>query len=150
MRHFLALTLAFAASLYAQTAGNSAIVVSRQQIEATLKQKLAGAPHEFGGGLFDGTGFRIGALKRALPGEAEVHLKDTDIFYMLSGSATLVTGGEVVGEHAISAIEERGTSIRNGVRHELAAGDVVVIPKQQPHWFQNVSAGVSYIVIKVE
>jgi quercetin dioxygenase-like cupin family protein len=80
----------------------------------------------------------------------EVHSNDNDIFYVLSGSATLLTGGEVIGKHAISTTEERGTSIRNGVRHQLSAGDVVVIPKRQPHWFQNVSGDVSYIVIKVE
>jgi mannose-6-phosphate isomerase-like protein (cupin superfamily) len=125
-------------------------VISRRQIEQTLKQKLPGAADEFGGGLLDGSNYRIGALQRAAPGEVEVHQNDTDILYMISGTATLVTGGELVGRRAISATETRGTSIRNGMQHELSQGDVVVVPKQQPHWFQNVSGAISYIVIKVQ
>src|SRR5438270_3564624 len=94
-------------------------VISRRQIEQTLKQKLPEAANEFGGGLLDGNNYRIGALQRTVPGEVEVHQKDTDILYIISGTATLVTGGELVGRRAISTTETRGASIRNGVQHEL-------------------------------
>jgi mannose-6-phosphate isomerase-like protein (cupin superfamily) len=144
------LALFGATQIHAQTVGKSAIVISPQQVESVLQQKLAGTADEYGDGLFDGNNFRIGALKRKLPGEVEIHQKDTDIMYVLSGRATLITGGDVVNEHSISTIEVRGTAIRNGTRHALMPGDVVVIPKQQAHWFQNVVGNVSYIVIKVQ
>jgi hypothetical protein len=101
-------------------------VVSHAQIEQTLRQKLPEAANEFGGGLFDGSDYRIGVLKRTVPGEVEIHQNDTDILYIISGTATLITGGEVVARRAISPVETRGTSIRNGVQHELGPGDVVV------------------------
>ncbi len=124
--------------------------VSRGQIVTLLQQALPGAPGETGGGLYDGTNFRIGALKRKLPGEVEIHRDDTDILYVLSGSTVVVTGGTVEGLHTESPAEQRGTAIRNGVRHTLVAGDMLVIPKTEPHWFQKVSGEVSYVVIKVQ
>jgi mannose-6-phosphate isomerase-like protein (cupin superfamily) len=134
----------------ATAAPAGATKISQQQIASTLRQKMAGVPMETGGGLFDGSDYRIGALKRGLPGEVEVHRDDTDILYILSGTATVLTGGSVVGKHAIGDKEERGTSIRDGVRHVLRAGDMLVIPKGQPHWFQKIAGQVSYIVIKVQ
>ena len=124
--------------------------ISRQQIVSLLQQALPDAPQETGGGLYDGTQFRIGALKRKLPGEVEVHRDDTDILYVLSGSTVVVTGGAVEGMHSISPTEQRGTAIHDGVRHTLGAGDMLVIPKTEPHWFQKVSGEVSYLVIKVQ
>lgn len=124
--------------------------IPRQKIASVLRQTMKGAPQETGGGLFDGDHYRIGVLKRKLPGEVEVHREDTDVIYILSGRATVVTGGTVVGQHAISDKEERGTAIRNGVRHQLGSGDMIVIPKGQPHWFQSVTGEVSYLVMKVQ
>jgi len=144
------LALFSATLIHAQAVGKSAIVISPQQVESILKQRLPGTAEETGGGLFDGNDFRIGALKRKFPGEVEIHQKDTDIMYILSGRATLITGGDVVSRRAISTAEVRGTAIRNGTRHALMPGDVVVIPKQQAHWFQDVAGEVSYIVIKVQ
>ena len=136
--------------LTAQTRSAGTAVISPQQIAAVLRQKLPDAAQETGGGLYDGSGFRIGTLQRKLPGEVEIHHTDTDIIYVLSGSAVLVTGGEVAGLHPVSATEERGTAIRNGLRHRLSAGEVVVIPKLEPHWFQSVSGEVSYLVVKLQ
>jgi mannose-6-phosphate isomerase-like protein (cupin superfamily) len=140
-----------AVGLHAQT-GTAATAkkISQQQIAETLRQAMPGAPGETGGGLFDGDHYRIGALKRKLPGEVEIHREDTDVMYVLSGSATVVTGGTVVGQHTVGPKEERGTAIRGGVAQVLKAGDMLVIPKGQPHWFQKISGEVSYVVMKVQ
>lgn len=147
----MTLLILFSATLiHAQVLEKSTVVIAPQQVESVLQEKLAGTAGESGGGLLDGSGFRIGALKRKFPGEVEIHKNDTDIMYILSGTATLITGGSVVNEHATSPAEFRGAAIRNGTHHLLAPGDVVVIPKQEPHWFQDVAGTVSYIVIKVQ
>ena len=36
--------------------------------------------------------YKIHASRRDAPGQAEVHLRDTDILYILEGTATVVTG----------------------------------------------------------
>lgn len=92
--------------------------------------------------------FRVNASRRDGPGEAEVHLRDTDIFYVLHGSAELVTGGEVVAPRNTASGEVRGTELKGGDVHHLAQGDVITIPRGVPHWFKQVSTPFTYYVVK--
>jgi mannose-6-phosphate isomerase-like protein (cupin superfamily) len=86
---------------------------------------------------------------RAGPGQVEVHNKETDTFYVLSGSATVVTGGTMVGGRVTSPNQLRGKSITGGEVHSLTKGDVMVIPAGLPHWFKEVPHSVDYYVVKV-
>ena len=70
---------------------------------------------------------------RARNGVAELHENFADLFYVLDGQATLVTGGKVVGAETIAPGEIRGVSIEGGVRQELRAGDVAHVPAGVPH-----------------
>jgi mannose-6-phosphate isomerase-like protein (cupin superfamily) len=88
---------------------------------------------------------------RSRDGEAEVHENFADVFYVLEGRATLVTGGTVMGARLVKPGETRGSSIEGGVRQELRAGDVAHVPAGLPH--QMLVAGeqtVTCLVIKVE
>lgn len=99
--------------------------------------------------LLETDGYKIHASRREGPGMAEIHERDTDIVYVLEGSATLVTGGEAVDAKTAAPEEFRGTSIRDGETRELAPGDVVVIPNGVPHWFRRVDSPFLYYVVKV-
>jgi glc operon protein GlcG len=102
--------------------------------------------------LFDGAGERnymVHASRRDSAGLAEVHAKDTDIIYVLDGTATVVTGGSVVDGKATATDEVRGTSIEHGERRQLAKGDVMIVPNGTPHWFQDVRGPFTYYVVKV-
>jgi mannose-6-phosphate isomerase-like protein (cupin superfamily) len=88
-------------------------------------------------------GYRTG------PGEAEVHLKETDVFYVLDGAATFVTGGKVQGLTSTDPLQPRAKSLEGGVAHTLVKGDVIVVPAGEPHWFKEVPKSVSYFVVKV-
>jgi glc operon protein GlcG len=102
--------------------------------------------------LFDGEGGRnymVHASHRDAAGMAEVHEDDTDIIYVLDGSATFVTGGTVDGGSAAAPREIRGASIRGGDTRRLGKGDVVIVPNGTPHWFKEVSAPFNYYVVKV-
>lgn len=92
--------------------------------------------------------FRVNPSRRDGPGEAEVHVVDTDIFYVLKGSATVITGGEVVAARNISATEIRGASIDGGTELRIGSGDVLTIPRGVPHWFKTVKGPFTYYVIK--
>ncbi len=70
---------------------------------------------------------------RARSGVVEVHERFADLFYVLDGRATLVTGGTVVGAQTVGPGEMRGESIEGGVRQELRAGDVAHVPAGVPH-----------------
>jgi cupin len=93
--------------------------------------------------------YKIHASRREGPGMAEIHTRDTDIAYVLRGSATLVTGGTAVGVKEIAPEELRGTAIQGGETRQLQVGDVVVIPNGVPHWFKEVQAPFLYYVVKV-
>jgi len=70
---------------------------------------------------------------RSRDGEAEVHEQFADLFCVLAGKATLVTGGVVTGPRTVAPGETRGASIEGGVRQTLRAGDVTHIPAGTPH-----------------
>ena len=93
--------------------------------------------------------YKIHASRREGPGMAEIHTRDTDIAYVLQGSATLVTGGTAVGVQPIGPEELRGSAIHGGETRQLSVGDVVVIPNGVPHWFKEVKAPFLYYVVKV-
>ncbi len=101
--------------------------------------------------LFDGTGrnYKVMTGNRDKPGIAEIHILDTDVFYVTEGTATFVTGGSVPDAKSIAANELRGSSIRGGEVRMLAKGDVIIIPAGIPHWFRDVTPPFSYFVVKV-
>jgi glc operon protein GlcG len=93
--------------------------------------------------------YKIHASRREGPGMAEVHTRDTDIAYVLQGSATLVTGGTPSDLKPTAAEELRGSGIVGGEARKLEPGDVVIIPNGIPHWFKEVSIPFLYYVVKV-
>jgi mannose-6-phosphate isomerase-like protein (cupin superfamily) len=83
-------------------------------------------------------------------GQAEVHENFADVFYVLEGSAALVTGGIVLEAAAIAHGEIRGASIEGGQRQELRPGDVAHVPAGLPHQMLVArGATVTCLVLKV-
>ena len=102
--------------------------------------------------LFDGKGtnYMVHASRRDAAGQAEVHVRDTDVIYVLDGSSLFVTGGTVRDGKSTAADEIRGAAIEGGDARRLAKGDVVIVPKGTPHWFKEVDAPLTYFVVKVQ
>jgi uncharacterized protein GlcG (DUF336 family)/mannose-6-phosphate isomerase-like protein (cupin superfamily) len=99
--------------------------------------------------LFDNSDkYMIHASHRDRAGAVEVHEKDADIIYVLDGSATLVTGGEMIGGKAIAAGEIRGSEIKGGDERQIKKGDVIIVPAGTPHWFKEVPGPLNYYVVK--
>jgi quercetin dioxygenase-like cupin family protein len=101
--------------------------------------------------LFDGAGrnYMVHASRRDNAGQAEVHVKDTDIIYVLEGSTTFVTGGKVIDGKTTAPDEIRGAAVKDGETRRLGKGDVIIVPKGTPHWFREVDGPVLYYVVKV-
>jgi len=97
----------------------------------------------------DGRNYQVHASRREKPGQAEIHTLDTDVIYVLSGSATFVTGGEAVDAKTTAPNELRGSSIRNGQTRQIAKGDIIVVPNGVPHQFVAVTNPFLYYVVKV-
>jgi mannose-6-phosphate isomerase-like protein (cupin superfamily) len=93
--------------------------------------------------------YKIMAGKRTTPGGSEIHGKDTDIFFVLNGECTIITGGTIVDEKTIAPDEIRGTAINGGEKTQLSKGDLIVIPHGTPHWMSQVQGTFEYLVVKV-
>ncbi|HEU5191581.1 MAG TPA: heme-binding protein [Methylomirabilota bacterium] len=98
--------------------------------------------------LLEVDGYKIHASRREGPGQVEVHDWETDVVYVLEGSATVVTGGTVVDGKVTEPGQVRGATIRGGETRRIGKGDVVVIPAGVPHWFKEVSGPLTYFVVK--
>jgi glc operon protein GlcG len=93
--------------------------------------------------------YMVHASRREKPGMAEVHAWDTDVIYVLDGSATFVTGGKLLDAKTIETGEIRGTSIEGGETRKLVKGDVITVSNGTPHWFKEVQGPFLYYVVKV-
>jgi glc operon protein GlcG len=99
--------------------------------------------------LFDkGEKYMVHASHRDKAGVVELHEQDADIIYVLAGTATLVTGGEVVDGKTIAPGEIRGSDVKGGETRHIKPGDVIVVPAGTPHWFKEVPAPLDYYVVK--
>ncbi len=93
--------------------------------------------------------YMVHASHRDKAGVVEIHEFDTDIVYVLKGSAQLITGGTPVGTKTIAPHEFRAPTVNGGETRKLGPGDVVIIPNGVPHWFKEVEAPFDYYVVKV-
>jgi len=98
--------------------------------------------------LLEVDGYKVHASRRDGPGIAEVHDWETDVVYVLEGSATMITGGRVVDPKITEPGQVRGPVIQGGESRRIAKGDVVVIPAGVPHWFKEVQGPLTYFVVK--
>ncbi len=76
---------------------------------------------------------------RALVGPAAVHEKEAELFYVIDGSATLVTGGKLTQESRTNAENLTGTGIEGGTQQQVGKGDFFIVPENTPHWFSPIN-----------
>jgi mannose-6-phosphate isomerase-like protein (cupin superfamily) len=84
----------------------------------------------------------------------------SEVYHIMDGEATLVTGPDIVGAERRPATNNNvrnlngpgsnGTSIRNGATYHLKAGDVIVIPAGVGHWFTQIDDHIRYLMIRVD
>jgi len=143
---FSILVLAFLTTAALLTSGDgtpTVIYIGHEKVAAALE----GQTHS--GLLVKASDLLVMGAHRSGNGQVELHEKETDVFYIVDGEATFVTGGKMVGGKVSSPGQWLGTDIQGGQVHHLTKGDVMVIPVGIPHWFKEVPHSVSYFVVKV-
>ena len=84
-------------------------------------------------------------------GGGELHENYADLFYVLDGQATVVTGGSLVDRHSAGPGEVRGSSVSGGSRQDVKAGDLVHIPAGMAHqMLVPEGSTVTYFVVKIQ
>src|SRR5690348_12250461 len=76
---------------------------------------------------------------RAAVGNAAVHEKEAEMFYVIDGSATMMTGGKLANEKRTDAANLSGTGIEGGDSRNIAKGDFILVPEKTPHWFSSIN-----------
>jgi mannose-6-phosphate isomerase-like protein (cupin superfamily) len=104
----------------------------------------------------------VGVLYRAegQTQNAAVHLKVSEVYHVMKGAGTLVTGGTLVNPktRAADSVEVTredgpgvtGTAIQGGTTRQIKEGDVIVIPAGTPHWFSKIDGSLAYLVIRID
>ena len=98
--------------------------------------------------IVPGTGYEVQTNRRVKNGNIEIHVKETDIFYVMAGSATILVGGTPVEPRETRPNQMTAKDMQNPQSYDLKKGDVLVIPAGIPHWFKQVNGSIDYLVVK--
>ncbi len=93
--------------------------------------------------------YRASLEYRASVGPAAVHEKEAELFYVIDGSATLITGGKLVQEKRTNAENLSGTGIEGGNSQAVAKGDFFIVPENTPHWFSSINGTIVLMSLHV-
>jgi mannose-6-phosphate isomerase-like protein (cupin superfamily) len=101
-----------------------------------------------------------GKLDKPAPDSVAEHDQVSEVYHIIDGTATLVLGPDITNRQrrpsTLLTVREfngpgnNGSEIRNGVAHNLKAGDVVVIPAGTGHWFTKIDDHITYLMVRVD
>jgi mannose-6-phosphate isomerase-like protein (cupin superfamily) len=150
----------------------SATYVEKSELDAFLERgvKTGGKNRRFGDQQVRSvdagkTGIAVGVVYRSkliepIPQSVAMHNQVSEVYHIIEGTATLVTGFDIVDlkarpedDRAVQYLNGpggNGNSIRNGVEHHLKPGDVIVIPAGVGHWFTKIDDHIKYLMIRVD
>lgn len=126
------------------------VFVSAKQLQSDIHKAPEPTPGVSTINLAETPEYLALAARRTKPGLAEVHKNMIDVWYVIEGGGTLVTGGSLVEPSETGPAELRGKGVSGGEDRKITKGDIVTIPAGVPHWVSKVDGKeLVYLVVKV-
>jgi mannose-6-phosphate isomerase-like protein (cupin superfamily) len=155
MFHFLVITLALLAALQQSTSGT---VISADEVATTLKGSIANNVVDQPIKGSDVNGGRVSvALLHRTKGEttALVHERVTEIYQVMEGAGTIVTGGSLTSATPtdltrLGAGPSQTGTPQGGESRRIGPKDVIIIPAGMPHRFSQLDGPITYLVYRFD
>ena len=153
------------ASVLAQGAKPPVIAtdITAAEVEAVVKHPTGGTDRLMKAVDMGAYNVGVGVLRRTAtkpgaPVPAINHEHITEVYYIIAGSGTLLTGGTVTNARAVAADNEivtvvvgpsnQATFDKPAQRRKVGPGDVVIIPPGVYHGFDDVTTGIDYLAVR--
>jgi len=130
--------------------------VTAAQMQAFLKALPRNDINDLPVRVVDVGGYKVGVFgvfrPKTDPGDAIAHeTRTSEVYYILEGGGTLVTGGKIVNPKPVPANRSagpRGEKIEGGVTRHVSKGDLIIIPGRTPHWWSSLDGDLNYMIIR--
>ncbi|MBT8147057.1 MAG: hypothetical protein KJN90_09400 [Gammaproteobacteria bacterium] len=157
MKSLYALTSAFllcSSIVLAQEVGAPpAIFMAGDDIIDQLDQAASASASAGGWSVTVAPGISVRRRSSSVTNYAVMHPYSMEIYRILEGSGTLVTGGLLIlplAESTNPNIIRTQNGIRGGLAREVKAGDVLVLQPGTPHWFRTINGeSITYMESRV-
>ena len=144
----LSLVVLLTLSISAQRGGGQnqpapSITETKIVTAAELATIVAGTPKDRNGNanFIRLAPYNVNMEHRIMGQGAAVHETEAEMFYVIDGAGTLVTGGKLTGEQRTNPENLSGTGIEGGVSKRVAKGDWILVPAGVPHQYPAVEGG---------
>lgn len=158
MKKTILALMAVAVSALAQNTA-PAPMVSAADIKAFVDKLPHNANSDQPIRVVDVGGYRVGIYGVYRPKSVNVDpvyhkTKVTEVYYILEGAGTLVTGGTIQDAKevpsSIGVTNVRGPKLEGGTPRRVVKGDVIIIPGGTPHWFSELDGDITYMIVRTD
>jgi mannose-6-phosphate isomerase-like protein (cupin superfamily) len=121
--------------------GSPGIFRANAELRAALARSIANGGAMASASIAVTDQYRGSLVRRTEPNGAIQHPGNTEMHYILEGSATVVTGGTVRREGALAVNED-------GEAHRVVPGDIIIIPAGSAHRYSEIVEPITYLELR--
>ena len=119
-------------------------VLKKAAIDATFANSDSNQP------LHGGSNFTVNyVIYKGKSGPWEAHRGCVDIYFIYTGEAAAMLGGEITSAKEEQPGEIRGTGVSGARTHRIGPGDIVLIPRNGAHHMVPSTEKLGYLLVKV-